>query len=85
MVYGMDVNDVICERASGEDVEGVNGSHSLVEAVSKYVNIKFSSFIFDFGNIHSNVKNIFYFKYCTSYYGSNMCSFYDMRGMETLY
>ncbi len=24
-------------------------------------------------------------KYCTSYYGSNMCSCYDVRGMERLY
>ncbi len=69
MVYGMDVNDVICVRVSGEDVECVNRmdylghtitndrSGSLVDAVSTDFDIKFNSFISDFGKIHIDVKN----------------------------
>jgi len=53
--------------------------------VSKDFNIKFNSFMADFGKIHSDVKNNLFFKYCTSYYGSNMCSLYDVRGMDRLY
>ncbi len=55
-----------------------------MNAVSKDINIKFNYFISDFGKIHSDVKNNLFFKYCTSCYGSYMCSFYDVRGMERL-
>ncbi len=90
------VNDVICVCVSGENVECVNRmdylghtitndrSDSLVGAVSKYFNIKFNYVISDFGKNHTDVKNNLFFKYCISYYGSNMCSFYYVRRMERI-
>ncbi len=69
MVYGVDVNDVISVHVRGEDVECVNimdylghtitndRSCSLADAVSNDFNIKFNSFISDFGKIHSDVTN----------------------------
>ncbi len=60
----------ICVCMSGEDVECLNKmdylghtitndrSNSLVDAVSKDFNIKFNSFIFDFGKIHSDVRGM---------------------------
>ena len=58
---------------------------TLVEPMIRDFNTKVNSFLSDFKRVKSEVKNNLFFKYCTSYYGSNMCNFCDSHNMEKLY
>ena len=60
-------------------------SDASVKYIIKDFNCKVNSFLGDFGMMSSKLKNFLFDKYCTSFYGSNLCRLFDDNIMNDLY
>ncbi len=57
---------------------------SLVKPVINDSNVKVNTFLAYFNDVACGIKNTLFKQYCTSFYGSHLCTLFD-REIEDLY
>lgn len=97
MIFGKGSNELdISIHVCGEKVEVVtemkylgfylsnNVNDSLVKPVINDFNNKVNSFFAYFNNVQSEVKNVLFRQYCSSFYGYQVCAYYH-KDIDNLY
>ncbi len=70
------VDIVTCMRYLGHTVTN-DINDSLVKPVINYFNVKVNTCLAYFNDVACNIKNTLFKQYCTSFYGSHLCTLFD--------